>query len=670
MEERRKNRKVLSKADEAFLQRIRVLYKSHAGGNKKMRVTQLRSILGIRDGYLARRIFSQFSPDGRTTISEESFLKTVIDLVLSSDTKKLDFIFRLHDTNNDGSISRPELVRMLDASLRQNQIVVSPQERKRLAGSLFRAADQDRNRRISLAEFKTLLRRFPEVRKEMVQSISSWFGADEQGNDRKSARRSNPFRIAYRFLFHVLPQYALKYIWVLLYVAANAFLFYRAQQQYAQAGANVYIQIARGAGACLNLNGALILVPMMRTLLSAIRRTPFHWLLPLDQNVEIHRVVGEVMFLFALLHTGAHLFNYSTLSVPIPASLFGTAAGLSGVVLLGIFLLMWIFSRTRTRRKGRFELFYYTHLLYLGWFAAFLVHGRSFWKWALIPLIGFGVELVYKQLLRRNLSYIADAKVLPAGVTALSLHRPPGFTFQAGDYVFLRIPSISRFEWHPFTISSGPEDESALRVHVRSLGDWTRNLHKTMSGLKKGQRNIPAVFMGPYGTPSNRIFRSKNVVLVGAGIGVTPFASILQSIAHQAQSGEKMTLEKVYFFWLNRGQRSFEWFSELLERLEQLNLKKLLEIHIYMTDAKINAVTGLAKIGMELRRKQTRKDLTTGLQSRTNFGRPDWDAIFAGISKKHGSGSLNVFFCGPTPLARSVHQAATRFGFRFRKENF
>ncbi len=34
---------------------------------------------------------------------------------------------------------------------------------------------------------------------------------------------------------------------------------------------------------------------------------------------------------------------------------------------------------------------------------------------------------------------------------------------------------------------------------------------------------------GPYGTPSYSIFDSEHAVLVGAGIGITPFASILQS---------------------------------------------------------------------------------------------------------------------------------------------
>lgn len=38
---------------------------------------------------------------------------------------------------------------------------------------------------------------------------------------------------------------------------------------------------------------------------------------------------------------------------------------------------------------------------------------------------------------------------------------------------------------------------------------------------------------GPYGAPSSHIFRAEHAVLIAAGIGVTPFASILQSIMHR-----------------------------------------------------------------------------------------------------------------------------------------
>merc|ERR1712117_714041 len=86
---------------------------------------------------------------------------------------------------------------------------------------------------------------------------------------------------------------------------------------------------------------------------------------------------------------------------------------------------------------------------------------------------------------------------------------------------------------------------------------------------------------GPFGSPSSNIYRAEHAVLVGTGIGVTPFASILQSISHRyleiKQScpscsyswtnnleASMFNLKKVDFIWINRDQNSFEWFVNLL----------------------------------------------------------------------------------------------------------
>lgn len=44
-------------------------------------------------------------------------------------------------------------------------------------------------------------------------------------------------------------------------------------------------------------------------------------------------------------------------------------------------------------------------------------------------------------------------------VTHLVIKRPPFFHFKPGDYVFINIPAIAKYEWHPFTISSAPEQQ-------------------------------------------------------------------------------------------------------------------------------------------------------------------------------------------------------------------
>lgn len=56
-------------------------------------------------------------------------------------------------------------------------------------------------------------------------------------------------------------------------------------------------------------------------------------------------------------------------------------------------------------------------------------------------------------LLRRNKVFCVQQ------VVRLKIERPPYFEYNAGDYVYVNIPHVARFEWHPFTISSAPEDE-------------------------------------------------------------------------------------------------------------------------------------------------------------------------------------------------------------------
>lgn len=74
-------------------------------------------------------------------------------------------------------------------------------------------------------------------------------------------------------------------------------------------------------------------------------------------------------------------------------------------------------------------------------------------------------------------------------------------------------------------------------------------------------------------------------------------------------------------------------------------------------------------------------DAITGLRAATNFGRPNWDAIFRGVRKIHQYGEAGVFFCGPKALGSQLHvkcnmysepsrDAKRSFRFVWGKENF
>lgn len=69
---------------------------------------------------------------------------------------------------------------------------------------------------------------------------------------------------------------------------------------------------------------------------------------------------------------------------------------------------------------------------------------------------------------------------------------------------------------------------------------------------------------GPFGAPTSQIFRAQHAVLIGTGIGVTPFASILQSIMHR--------------YWQARNtcpKCQYKWTSDLSASVG-LNLRKVI----------------------------------------------------------------------------------------------
>lgn len=61
-----------------------------------------------------------------------------------------------------------------------------------------------------------------------------------------------------------------------------------------------------------------------------------------------------------------------------------------------------------------------------------------------------------------------------------------GFRMEVGQYVFIQCPSVSRLEWHPFTLTSAPE-EDYFSAHIRIVGDWTQALYEACGGDKTEQ---------------------------------------------------------------------------------------------------------------------------------------------------------------------------------------
>jgi NADPH oxidase len=455
------------------------------------------------------------------------------------------------------------------------------------------------------------------------------------------------------------------------------------------------------------------------------------------------------MAFWAMVHTTAHYVNFinverTQIRKQIALQIHYTQpGGITGHFMLLIMLLMYSTAHQKIRNQC-FEAFWYTHHLAFFFMLGLYTHatgcfvrdsvdpdliptfpfystehclGYLSWRYTIWPGIIYFGERAYREYRARRATRLSKVLVHPSGAMELRIVKP-SFKYTAGQWLFVQVPEISRFQWHPFTITSAPEDPY-VSVHIRQVGDFTRGLGErlgvgpavvaamtkaAMKGSEKDEKSLmgtrgdfveldsstsskplPVVRIdGPYGAPAEDVFNVEVAVLIGAGIGVTPFASILKHIWYRQKKGALGTLRRVEFFWVCRDTPSFGWFSSLLQEVEAAQADpNFLRINIYLTqkmdeDQLINYVVNEA--GAEY-------DPFTLLRSRTMFGRPDWMTIYGQMRQAIESGQyipgsksqlktkVGTYFCGPAVLAKAIHQATlhhtgSTVDFSFAKEHF
>jgi predicted ferric reductase len=652
-----------SPTDAELLRTLEKAFAHHAGGDATIDVPDLQKALGLKSEYLAGRVLACFDTNGDGVISKEEFLAGVRELVLGSDRDKLSFAFRLHDHDGDGKLDYHELHRMIALAIAESDVEErASQPASYLANVLLASLDKNKDGKLSFEELEAAVQKRPELLARMTRSEAIWIAPNEEllllvDEGAAVATRASSGRLSSRW-----QQAAFAGIWVLANVAVFAWsmLYGRAAHT-----SDPAMQLGRAIGACLDLNGGVVLLPVMRRMLTWVRARWLGRVIPVDDAIDFHKIVGHALFGLALAHAGCFFFAYGGGHGSALGAL-STERGTTGAILLGVFFVMWFFALGFIRRSKRFELFYFTHTLYVFWLVLLVLHGPRILVFSGIAIVTFLVEQILRLARRAKSGRVVSTWPLRSGVTRLEIEKPAGFRFDAGDYVFLRIPKVANHEWHPFTISSAPET-SSLTFHVRSLGNWTSALRRHVE--EKNDEPLQAFVDGPYGSPSAHIFRARFPVLIGAGIGVTPFASVLESLVLRASDPDSK-IEKVHFFWLNRDQYSFEWFRGLLSRLEEKDTNGLLDIHLCMTGAR----TGVTAFGLELARELMhsagRSDMITGLRTKTHLGAPDWEKMLGHIKEKHAPAKVDVFFCGPHGLATKLAPLCRRLGMTFREERF
>ncbi|KAL3884557.1 hypothetical protein ACJMK2_024690 [Sinanodonta woodiana] len=646
-------------------------FKRLACGDDKIRLGKFREVLGLRKSFFAGRFFHIFDKDKSGCIGMNQLVDGLRVLTKGSPMLKLQILFNVFDVDGSGTIDMEELRTVLKSCMEESSLSLTEENLDKLTEVLFESADEDGSGTITFEELKAELEKHPGLLDNLTISIAQWIKPPEKSEEKKNG-------VCRYFKWSYIRNNLRKIIFFFWFVLMNIGLFIL--NAYTYWASNGCIIVARGAGMCLNFTCMFVIVLILRKCLTFLRLTIIANVLPLDQNILFHKMCGFFIVFWTVIHTVCHIGNAVIVSeatgLGLANILFTTAAGvgfvgasafITGWLLDLILIVMVICSMPFVRRTGHFQVFYWSHILYVPFCILVILHGPSFWKWFLAPGVIFVFEKISRSKFikkaRYGKTYIKEVNLLPS-------KSPTQFQLPTRDYVFLQIPAIAIHEWHPFSISSAPEMKEHIWLHVRSAGHWTNKLYEYFEAIETMLSSPDSCFMdGPYGTGCREVFDTEHAVLIGAGIGVTPMASILQSIWYKYKKEKRscpmcqhkwygqvpeslMKLNKVDFIWINRDQRCFEWFVSLLTKLEleqfedhEGSFEHFIQMRMYMTSAaKKTDMKGIGlQMALELMHKKEKKDMITGLKTKTEAGRPDWNKVRGNISINPGGESYNVF---------------------------
>lgn len=391
--------------------------------------------------------------------------------------------------------------------------------------------------------------------------------------------------------------------------------------------------------------------------------------IPFERALLYHKLFTLVSIVLSVLHGLAYLPDTEAESDK-------RTTVVSGILLFGLMVLIAIVSGDCVRRHY-FEIFLRMHwVLFILIIVFAVIHGAIFVLVGFVPWI---VDMVFRKFYRApkykngksGNGIIAAQQVsirkLPGNIICIQFPRVRGdtgesFMYDAGQYAFLCVPSLSKLQWHPFTISSAPH-EPFVTFHIKVLGDWTKTL---FNQAPESSSSFELLVDGPYGSTSIDIenFQTySHVLLISGGIGVTPMQAIVNRLYYQKHHNERVELQKVRFVWsvrdrdlikamLNQeaidakirvpeGSAESSYLTDTLLTTDR-RLEKVFQTEIYLTSGEADIENPADQMLQHCMRYNIRPDIPNTLRS------------MGEIAKEGGKTIVAVLVCGPNELVADV----------------
>ncbi len=365
-----------------------------------------------------------------------------------------------------------------------------------------------------------------------------------------------------------------------LFCAMNTVVGAHAAYQFTERGGfttdsdilRITLPIARVGGRLVTFNCAWLLITACKYTWTMIRSHVVPVIpvgFPIDDIMpKYHRYIALwIIFCGCILHALPQILNYAMGAIAIDDGskvwTFGDGMAtrqllITGALLTLVFATFFLttFKAFRKSTSG-FRWFWMFHMGGIALsYPLLIVHGTFrgqpiFLICALAPLLLYAFDLIKRNTKTRTTKILEwkTHKNNGKDIVELVVECPSNFVYTPGQYVEINYKPISTEEWHPFTIASAPNND--IRVYngervrtlvffIQAVGRWTGSLYHSASHfdlLKARRREIS--IRGPHGSPASNFFEYKHIIVIGAGVGVTPLLSVWQYMIARAQLSDE-----------------------------------------------------------------------------------------------------------------------------------
>ena len=296
-------------------------------------------------------------------------------------------------------------------------------------------------------------------------------------------------------------------------------------------------------GIWISINIGFTLLPINRnSLWITYLKLSYNKLIIFHKLISILTSVSVIIKILYIIFKNNFIFLFSDLS-----TIMGTICSLT--------IILTIILATPLIRQKSFELFYYSHKIFIIIIIITMSLHYIECLYIILPSIILYFGDIYLRLVNIIQPIYSTIDSINFSDTTtyifITLNVNKTLNIKPGSYFFICCNNISNLQWHPFTLISKSKNNLLFCAKSNGKKSWSNDL-KILAENNIKDNFIDFYLQGPYNhlKMDYNLNKYEYIINIANGIGITPFISILNNIFELYNENKLDKLKKCIFIWI------------------------------------------------------------------------------------------------------------------------